>query len=422
VTTAERLKTRLERVPRIRKAVTAAWNTPALRASWLAMQRWRTERIQLVDDLKREAAERGWPYTTAAGDVIQTSRPSLTIPEEIVDLLNHGSDMLSSHARAGQHDAETMQRLWFGQLLSVFRYPVFETFTCEIPDAIVGVPNGEVLSSDLRGYTQSSRLEWDTVIVDRVPPPSARIPGLVVPLMGWSGNDYGHWVIDILLRVALAFDRLPECTFLVPEQLPNFKLESLRLLGIADSQLLRVPKGWHRVERALVCHHAQRYMIAKQAHLFAFRRRVHEAVFEGAVPPASRRVYVSRNKSRRKIVNEEEIMPVLTEYGFERMYCEDLSFRDQVRLFAETSHLIGAHGAGLNNDVLCQSGAVVIELLNPVRWNYCIRGVANTMGHTHWFLSGKNASPDWDMTVDPNRLAKLLAAVFEAPSGLETVY
>ena len=64
----------------------------------------------------------------------------------------------------------------------------------------------------------------------------------------------------------------------------------------------------------------------------------------------------------------------------------------------------------------------MIELYNPIRWNYCVRGVANLMGHEHWFMFGNNVNSDYDMTVNPKKLEKLLAYVFDRGDIVESVY
>ncbi|MEW5815993.1 MAG: glycosyltransferase family 61 protein [Spirochaetota bacterium] len=380
-------------------------------------------RLLYLDDLKAEAPLRGWIYTPVSPMVVQMSVPSKTIPEDALEIVQHAQRLVKSHyARAGGMDC--VSRMWYATLLSVMRYPVYETFTCEIPDVFIGVPNGEVISNAFEALTQSSRLKWAEVFMDHVPDPGRRLPGTCVSLLGLFSTDYGHWMIDILTRLALIPDRLNDFLYIVPEgELPRFKLESLDLLGISREQLVPLARGWHRLERVLICHQAQRSIVPKRQHLLDLRNTFYKAAFDGEERSAPwRKVYVSRNKSRRKILNEPEILPVLRDYGFERYFCEELSFKDQVRLFAETRYILGPHGAGLNSDILCEPGATVIELLNPARWNPCVRGVANIMGHEHWYLFGENRNQEYDMTVDPMKLEKLLAYVFEREHILELEY
>jgi capsular polysaccharide biosynthesis protein len=75
------------------------------------------------------------------------------------------------------------------------------------------------------------------------------------------------------------------------------------------------------------------------------------------------RLYISRRKATlRRIVNESEIIPILEAHGFETVLCEDLSLAEQIGLFAKTTAVIGAHGAGLTNLIYCDPGSCVGEI------------------------------------------------------------
>jgi capsular polysaccharide biosynthesis protein len=236
-------------------------------------------------------------------------------------------------------------------------------------------------------------------------------------------QNYSHWLVDILPRAMLAPERLGELRLLVPAELKRYHRESLELLGVAPEQLVPLAPGWHQLERILVSHGAQRYMLPKRAHLLALRGRLWEAALDPGERPAPwRKVYVSRANARRRVLNEPELLPLLREYGFEIVACEELSLREQIRLFAETSVLMGAHGSGLNNSVFMPPGGKLLEIYNPLRWNYCVRNCANTLGHEHWYLFGEHDGPDFDLRVEPQQLAKLLAYAFERDAVLESSY
>jgi len=138
--------------------------------------------------------------------------------------------------------------------------------------------------------------------------------------------------------------------------------------------------------------------------------------------PPWRRVYVSRSKVRRRIVNEENILPIIKEYGFEIIFPEDLSFREQVRIFAETKDIMAPHGGGLFNQCLSDPLGTVIEIYNPRRYNWDNREVANVLGQKHWFSYGENVNHMYDMKVDPKKVAKLLDYAFGKGAILESIY
>lgn len=388
---------------------------------WKKMKAYKND-FPAIDDLKKESEKRKWKYVTKSPKVIQSSKPSKCLPEDAYEIVKHGGKILRKHDRRGE-DRDFLYQMLFANLLSVKRYPVYESFVCEVPDVYIRVPDGPVLTTQFEALVQSSRLEWKTVLMDHIPEPKDQLKGRYVSLLGWSGKDYGHWLIDILTRIALIKEGYNELLFLVAEPLETYMWESLDLLGIARDQIIPVSSGWYGLDRLLICHPQQRYMVPKGDHLLEFAGRLKDgAIGSRITSEASKRIYVSRNHTRRKIVNEQDILPILSEYGFERVFAEDLKLKDQVKLFNETRFLLGPHGAGMNNDIFCQPGAVLIELYNPVRYNWCVREVANIMGHEHWFMFGKNVNSKFDMTVDPGKLTKLLDYVFNNGESVESVY
>jgi capsular polysaccharide biosynthesis protein len=103
-----------------------------------------------------------------------------------------------------------------------------------------------------------------------------------------------------------------------------------------------------------------------------------------------KRIYISRAKARsRKIANEEALKPLLAEYGFSFCFLEDLSFDQQVVLFANAEVVCGVHGSGLTNVLFNRPGAKLIEIYHPqfpeiLWWEF-----ASLSGVDYYFLLGE---------------------------------
>jgi hypothetical protein len=77
-----------------------------------------------------------------------------------------------------------------------------------------------------------------------------------------------------------------------------------------------------------------------------------------------RKIFVTRNDAKtRKLLNADKLMMALK--GWETITLEDLPMTEQVRCFAEASHVISTHGAGLTNVLWCEPGTKVIEIQDP---------------------------------------------------------
>jgi capsular polysaccharide biosynthesis protein len=79
--------------------------------------------------------------------------------------------------------------------------------------------------------------------------------------------------------------------------------------------------------------------------------------------PGVKRIFIGRR--RRCLDNEEEIVSAARDFGFERHFVEDLSLRDQVRLFSQAECVSGYHGAGFVNMVYAPRDCQVLEIFNP---------------------------------------------------------
>jgi capsular polysaccharide biosynthesis protein len=127
--------------------------------------------------------------------------------------------------------------------------------------------------------------------------------------------------------------------------------------------------------------------------------------------------YISRQKTRRKIVNHPDIEAILREFGFEEVFCEELSFEEQVRIFSEAEAIFGHHGAGTINAMFAPAGAAVIEAFNPQVWDHAAHRVASICGVRHFHLFGKNANKDFDVVLDSKILKRTLALALEDSSS-----
>src|SRR5690606_41980726 len=89
-----------------------------------------------------------------------------------------------------------------------------------------------------------------------------------------------------------------------------------------------------------------------------------EKILKGyAIEPKNptRKIYISRSRAtKRRVKNEAELMPVLERWGFEVVFTEFLTYREQVALFFESRVITGAYGAGLTNAFFAQNATVFV--------------------------------------------------------------
>lgn len=75
------------------------------------------------------------------------------------------------------------------------------------------------------------------------------------------------------------------------------------------------------------------------------------------------KIYVSReNAKMRRVVNENLVMDKLSSYGFVKIFNEDYTFEEQIKLYQNARYVVSTHGANLTNVIFCEPGAKVCEI------------------------------------------------------------
>lgn len=378
---------------------------------------------RLVRDVRPLAAQRGWPLTVVRPATVQERMPSETISDELIDIIRNGRRRVRQSYTSRIHHTQRRGEMYYSHLYSHTRYPIDETFICEIPQALVLSPTGFVVTAQLDLLRQAcfTRLGGSNTPIVRTRPDRERaLPGRYVSLLAqpWVGN-YSHWFIDSLVRLAMLDPADTDYKVLIPAGALSFHRQSLNLLGITDDRIVEMPQrnGHVVVERLLLCSAQQRGTQPHADYLRHIRDRLVQAVIGAPRHPAPwRRVYISRANASRRIINEPELLPLLQEYGFEVVYTEKLTMAEEIQLFAESVVVAGAHGAGMINPIFCNPGAIVIELFNRQRWHHCIHRTNSLVGHHHWHLFGDTVGGRWDTAIDPARLRKLFEYALDKKS------
>ncbi|MAK60677.1 MAG: hypothetical protein CMK09_06835 [Ponticaulis sp.] len=202
------------------------------------------------------------------------------------------------------------------------------------------------------------------------------IPLIEDPVILVGGhNNYYHWHLNWMPRVTLAdrFPALRSFKLLTHENPASYVINSLeKTTNRTREDMVQLKGPPRRAKRIFVPTffmnpiHAP-FVLDAYDHL---RKKPDNG--EG------RRIYISRSKAPlRRVINDDEVAAMLeSDYGFECLNAEDLSYDEQVALFKNASVIISAHGAGLTNMIFASPGFSVIELMNDyytkVYWSLCM--------------------------------------------------
>ncbi|WP_226583476.1 glycosyltransferase family 61 protein [Acuticoccus sediminis] len=194
------------------------------------------------------------------------------------------------------------------------------------------------------------------------------LPGTTVDAVVEGGPLLSHWLFDALpkllaLRGTMDFDTVD--TFLFTSLQHGFHRETLERLDIDPSRCRT------RQEAGAVFDADHVVWVAPMRHGFRASAHLYEAVKalfapDRADPDAPRRIYISRSRaSRRRILNEEALLPLLAARGYAVVHLEDLGIAGAAALMQNAEHVIGLHGAGFANIVFAPPGCRVSEIHGP---------------------------------------------------------
>lgn len=229
----------------------------------------------------------------------------------------------------------------------------------------------------------------------------------------WS-TGYFHWLADALTRLFTVRDRLSDLLLVLPEKFQTFEFveSSLKAFGVTNVDFIDRHE-FVECRNLLMPTHT-----APSGHYNADAIRGVRNVLLSAYGDDTgegERLYISRGAAgKRRIINEDEMAPILRKFGFKTVRTEELSFEQQVRICSRARYIVSNHGAGLTNMLFMREGGNILELRHQSdRINNCFFTLASALDLNYFYqnCAPRNATADpheADLAVDPEELEKNL--------------
>ncbi|WP_181885005.1 glycosyltransferase family 61 protein [Pontibacter diazotrophicus] len=244
--------------------------------------------------------------------------------------------------------------------------------------------------------------------------PDTEIVALVYD--NWSAENYYHWMIESLPRLLLVQKKYPDFQLLIPDPAPGYIRSTIDLLGFKnvlplsrrDDKVIKVSnlalpelvyyeeeeygsQSAYRLQQATASEKNMQLpgsvplpRLEEEELIVKVRRKLLKHFYNKPAVP-ERRIFVSRSRQNtRRLLNENEVLPVLEKYGFEIIYFEGLSFNEQVQLMLETAVFVSVHGSNMVNILFLQSGARVVEMMNQAFLNDAYYLMASSIGLAYY--------------------------------------
>lgn len=269
------------------------------------------------------------------------------------------------------------------EALRVRRIPA--AFRAVVPGArLADLQGAVVLTSDARLLVESAMLPDRSLTrpgrrLHRAEHRSGRYMAL---LNRWSEN-HGHWLGDTLPRAALLpLEEDRDTPVIVPPTLTSGQRESLAMIGLEPERLVPFDHPHMQVDELVLPSFAGQPGFAASWAMRWLRDRL--------APPEvldRRRFWVSRAAmTRGRVANEDAVLDLLADYGFESLQPEYHSFAEQMRLFGAAEVIMGPHGSGLMNIVAARD-ATVIDLQSERWWgNGFLYSLSDALDLDYWYL------------------------------------
>ena len=277
---------------------------------------------------------------------------------------------------------------------SAYKYP--EIYVASVVDALIYGGSNLVLvdelvlchdlyefesdftSEELHGRTlidpDKKRIRWMTNDSDPV-----RLSVAAVFLDACASN-YAHWMTEVLPRIFLfcSTDISENTPIVVNDGLHKNIMESLFLVTGSNREIITLPVG-----RALSV--AKLYVTSPTGYV-PFDRRVKLGtshshgrfsatafiklrIYLDSLDTGSEfevwpeKVYLRRNSSARKVINESAIEKLLFSHGYVSIEPEKLTFLQQIKLFKNARKIISPTGAALASAIVCRTGTKIAILM-----------------------------------------------------------
>lgn len=197
-------------------------------------------------------------------------------------------------------------------------------------------------------------------------------------------SNYYHWIGEQMPRLALMKKYIDlsevdnilvfvkqEVSFIedsVKTLFPEFKGKIVQVLGhsaSSDQAYFFVQQGLAERSKETESHQKKSYPFRASIGSIIDLCELFDSKADQIIEPKSSHpeiAVISRDKAEQRFwLNEQEVVDAIGENA-QKVYSEDLSFREQISIFNNATTIIAQHGAGLANSIFCKPGSRVIEV------------------------------------------------------------
>lgn len=225
-----------------------------------------------------------------------------------------------------------------------------------------------------------------------------------IMLISDASFNYFHFNVELLSKLCLInkIEEYNKVPILVDEcclRFQNFKHE-LEMLNLNGREIIYIKQGYcYNVKKLIYISDLIISPIGlKKGELLRYEDyMIHDlainllhdnlSIYDNNI---HRKLYISRkNCWNKRLLNDDKIQQIFTQYGYEIICPEEMSFQDQLQIFSEAEFIAGASGAGFTNILYANKNVKIICILPKEIKLSCYSNIAGLLGQQCYYLDAK---------------------------------
>lgn len=272
------------------------------------------------------------------------------------------------------------------------RHPAVELYVARTGKIFVGQKQTTLILDASTYHTALSRpaSRWVAPLFANAPG-EIKLSGTVAVLFANGATHFSHWMLDLLPKIEVlrraGWSDSNIDYYVVNAFRTNFQKEAFERLGIPREKVVVAATTTVSADLLLMPGDV-RVNFRTPPWISEFVRSLFlpEAGQAGRI--GHRRLHVSRGHARyRRILNQDQIDPILQRFGFETVFAEQQTIAECAALFGEAAEIFAPHGAGAVNVMFAPPGVRLLESFSahiaPEGWL-----LTHSLGGKHYIMVG----------------------------------
>jgi hypothetical protein len=208
-------------------------------------------------------------------------------------------------------------------------------------------------------FSSYPRLIYETVISNK--PLEITDSRTIKYLLLHNWFNYYHFITETVYKLLAAEADTSDFVLLMPKNITEQKFV-IEICDMLKVKTIAIDTNKHKILKLGTLYYIPEKPYCEEYNPYVLEK-IRNILGEGIEAGKFDKVFISRKKKqRRAFVNCEEIEQVFRSFGFEVLYAEELTFREQIAIHKGCRFLAAMHGAGLTNMVFMEPGGTILEI------------------------------------------------------------